>query len=454
MSFETVKVFQFGPIYFFYNLIQKRNDIRFDDIEKEKQFEKFIVEKSKKLRKSKIPNFFQVEEILKNVATQSFDDLTAIDRIYGHPRSNLQKIPIFVKEIRNEFLSAPVYMSELEKEYVHPMDILNRTLEGSEPESARILTENLDKMKFALPFVFPCYTGKSKLRLWPLVGINRQTRDRKFNMFQVQHSHHVVACVRLGHSDGLFKKLSSHSKSEIANEIFFKEQPKFISRNSHDLGKTLRRNALGSIETAINSPNKIFDEFFQVWNMHGNIMYDGLKPQVELISKSATSIIVILDDDKEIQFMEKKIKEFFGSERVIVLIPGSVSQSGSDSESDEDNTLLTMNSVQCVNYRASQKQEAFRKIRSFIKNIFQTKPTFNFLNIVSNPNWSNYFDFDFEESTIKPAKTAVEDLMTTLNNLRHLHASTNLQQHCFPLYFSTSPLDRSMKIVEHIESLE
>ena len=159
------------------------------------------------------------------------------------------------------------------------MDVINRTLEKSEPESARILTENLDKMKYALPFVFPSYTEKSKLRLWPLVGINRQTRDRKFNMFQAQHSHHVVACVRLGHSDGIINKLAAHSKSDIANGIFFEDQPKFFSRNHRNLAKAMKRNTMGTMETAIHAPNSNFDKFFQVWNLHGNISFDGLKPQ-------------------------------------------------------------------------------------------------------------------------------------------------------------------------------
>ena len=376
---ETLKVFQFGPAYFFFNLTMRRNDIRFDDLAKKDQFEKFIAERSKKLRKAKIPNFYKTEEILKDVSGQSFDDLTCIDRNVDDEangvatESNLLRIPICLKEIRNEFLTSPVYISDLQKEYVHPMDIINRTLEKSEPESARILTENLDKLKYALPFVFPSYTEKSKLKLWPLVGINRQTRDRKFNMFQAQHSHHVVACVRMGHCDGLINKLPSHSKSEMANGIFFEDQPKFLSRSHRNLAKAMKRHVLGTMETAIHTPNNNFDKFFQVWNLHGNVMYDGLKPQLELISKSASAIIVILDDDKAINFIERKIIEIFGSERIVVMVPGSESNADSDSDSDDsEHSSIKMNTLKCFTYNSSRRQDTFNQVRTFVKEKFRS----------------------------------------------------------------------------------
>ena len=112
-----------------------------------------------------------------------------------------------MKETRNNFLEAGkcgVFTAASKKDRIHPMDIICQVLKTSEPESARILTENLDKMKYALPFVFPSYFEKSKIRIWPLVGINRQTINRKFNMFE--DSHHVIACVRIGQSDGLINK--------------------------------------------------------------------------------------------------------------------------------------------------------------------------------------------------------------------------------------------------------
>ena len=55
---------------------------------------------------------------------------------------------------------------------------------------------------------------------------------------------------------------------------------------------------IGSIETAIHFPNDDFDHFFQVWNLYGNILYDQLDPQIEFISKWASTIIVHLDDDQ------------------------------------------------------------------------------------------------------------------------------------------------------------
>ena len=84
----------------------------------------------------------------------------------------------------------------------------------------------------------------------------------------------------------------------MLNEIFFQDQPKFLSSSHSNLTKAMKRNQIGSMETAIHTPNEVLDEFFQVWNLHGNILYDGLKPQIELLSKSASAIIVVLDDDK------------------------------------------------------------------------------------------------------------------------------------------------------------
>lgn len=80
--------------------------------------------------------------------------------------------------------------------------------------------------------------------------------------------------------------------------------------------------------------------------------------------------------------------------------------------------------------------------------------TFNFQKIVTNADWSNQFDFDFDHASVKSAKAEVEELMKTLKDLSHAHAQRDLQQHCFPLYFSSSPIDGSKKIVEHIESLK
>ena len=71
-----------------------------------------------------------------------------------------------------------------------------------------------------------------------------------------------------------------------------------------------------------------------------------------------------------------------------------------------------------------------------------------------NTDWSTQFDFDFDHDSIKSAKKEVEELIKMLNDLSRSHAQQDLQQHCFPLYFSSSPIDGSKKIVEHIESLK
>ena len=367
-------------------------------------------------------------------------------------KSNLEKIPIFLKQISKKFLIAPVFISESKKQYVHPMEIVNRVLKRSDPEAARILTENLDKMKFALPFVFPSYASKSKLSLWPLIGINRQTRDRKFNMFK--NLHHVIAFVRLGQYDGITQKLSSHSKSEIANGTFFQDQPKFFSRNHPELTNAMRRSMMGTLETAIHTPNKNFEQFFQVWNLHGNISFNGLKPQLELISQSASVIIVILDDDKMVNHMEQKIIDIFGRDKILVVVPKADSQTDSDSESDEEQTSIKMNLLKTVPFSASRNQDSFKQIRSHIKNILSSKPEFYFQNIITNPVWAGRFDFDFDHATIKSATSEVDKLMKIFDEITQLHVSNDPQQYCFPLYFSKSPIDKSKRIVEHIESLK
>ena len=383
--------------------------------------------------------------------------MTSIDRSTDNEvggvqsKSSLEKVTIFLKEIRKDFQMVQVFISESRKEYVHPMDIVNRVLEKSDPEAARILTENLDKMKFALPFVFPSYVSKSKLNLWPLIGINRHTRDRKFNMFK--NLHHVVAFVRLGHSDGITQKLSSHSKSEIANGIFFQDQPKFFTRNHPDLTNAMRRSILGTLETAIHTPNQNFEDFFQVWNLHGNISFNGLKPQLELIARSASVIIVILDDDKMINVMEEKIIDIFGREKILVVVPKSES-SDFDSDSDEERTPIQMNLLNTVPFSVARNQDSFKHIRSYVKNIFSSKPKFHFQNIVMNPVWSGHFDFDFEHATIKTATAEVDELMKLFDEITQLHISNDPQQYFFPLYFSKSPIDQSKRIVEHIESLK
>ena len=437
------------------------NDILdiFDDSKQKEKFKKFIFEISEKLRKAKIPNFFKLQEIFDDVLSQSYDELTSIDRSTGDAvdgvefKSNLERVSIYLKEIRKDFLKAPVFISESRKEYVHPMDIVNRVLEKSDPEAGRILTENLDKMKFALPFVFPSYTSRPTMRLWPLVGVNRQTRDKKFNMFQNQNLHHVVAFVRMGHSDGITQKLTSHSKTKIANGIFFQDQPKFVSRSQPDLSKALRRCIMGTMETAIHTPNKNFEKFFQVWNLHGNTLFNGLKPQVDLISQSASVIIVILDDDKTLDFMEQKIIEKFGRGKILVVIPKPF-HSDSDTESDEEETSTKMNLLKYVSYSPLRKQDSFSQIRSHIKNFLDSKPKFNFQKIITNPTWSRHFNFDFEHDIIKAATNEVEELLNIFNDLTQQHALNEVQQHCFPLYFSKSPIDESKKIVEHIEILK
>ena len=88
--------------------------------------------------------------------------------------------------------------------------------------------------------------------------------------------------------------------------------------------------------------------------------------QRELISRSASAIIVVLDDDKEIDFMEQKIIEIFGVDRIIVLVPGARSEAGSDSDSDGERS--SMNTLKCFTYNVHYKQDIFNHVRSFLRN--------------------------------------------------------------------------------------
>ena len=88
--------------------------------------------------------------------------------------------------------------------------------------------------------------------------------------------------------------------------------------------------------------------------------------QIELISRSASAIIVVLDDDKAIDVMERKIIEIFGAEKIIVLAPGAGSEAGSDSDSDEERSSIKMNTLKCLTYNLHRKQDTFNQVRSFL----------------------------------------------------------------------------------------
>ena len=90
--------------------------------------------------------------------------------------------------------------------------------------------------------------------------------------------------------------------------------------------------------------------------------------QLELISRSASAIIVVLDDDKAIDFMEQKIIDIFGVVRIVVLVPGAGSEAGSDSDSDEEHSSIKMNTLKCFTYNVHFKQDIFNHIRSFLRN--------------------------------------------------------------------------------------
>ena len=64
--------------------------------------------------------------------------------------------------------------------------------------------------------------------------------------------------------------------------------------------------------------------------------------------------------------MERKIIEIFGTEKIIVLVPGAGSEAGSDSDSDEERSSIKMNTLKCLTYNLHRKQDTFNQVRSFL----------------------------------------------------------------------------------------
>ena len=105
----------------------------------------------------------QIKKFLaKNVEKFSFEQLTSVDRMPTNDCLTVEdgatratKIRSMLKEARSGFEQIVgndkgVYMGNL-----HPRIILSELLQKSDHDSRRILIKNLDKMKMALPFVYP-----------------------------------------------------------------------------------------------------------------------------------------------------------------------------------------------------------------------------------------------------------------------------------------------------------
>ena len=478
------KAFKFGLPYLFFNFrdqMQKSDEDFANSDKLHKAMKKF----TKKLRDRGFTDNFQAQKILDTMQIPSFDELTSIDRIWSE-KSNISRVESdsdnkaaqvwkLLKETRIEFLNAIVsnkHESDHEVACLHPMDILYHIFRNAKSETSRILIENLEKMKIAFPIVLPSYIDKPRLLIWPSKSIYRQTSNSNFNIYSSDH--HVVACVRMSDSNTLPKKSSSHSKSDILNQIFFRGQHKFISRNhpaltnQNDL-KRMRRIQDGAIESAIFTPNNDpkfteLNQFFEVWNLSGQINNAGLRPQIKMIKCLASSIIVFVDNDQDFEMKEKQILEAFGPDsNIVVLIleqngEDDTISSDSDEESDEEKPKRYTHSVPVVQYLAHQKENSFQSIRKFVGRCLDSNINFSYSKLITQrfnftQDFLSEFEMDMDIASIRTSSALVNRMGLELKKLIGKHSNDKLQEIIFPMYFSISPLDKTKKIVEHIESL-
>ena len=440
----------------------------------------------KKLQKAGYTDPLAAIKVLEKMAIPTFDDLTSIDRFWNDNFKSQQydanqeddpsQVWKLLKESRTDFLNVVVRNKQepdLKAVCLHPMDIIYHVLRKTSSETTRILIENLDKMKIAFPIVIPEYNQKPRLLVWPFLSINRQTMKTKFNCFTSDH--HVVACVRLSDYDASFsKKQSIHSKSDILNQIFFPGQQRFISRNHPCLANQcgieyMKRIHQGAIETAIFTPNQSsqkndLEDFFQIWNLSGNINYAGLKPQTKLIKSVATSIIVIIDNDRNLTAKQQQVIEAFGhSSKIVLLVLDHFSEndsSSSDSDEEQSEHIKSDFAMKVIQFRANRKEESFNAIRKFIAKCQQTIPTFSLSKMVTQArslqsnNDLSEFEIDMNNDFIKKSAVMVDNMAFKLEKLISKYPTGKLQEIVFPIYFSVSPLDKTKKIVEHIEYLK
>ena len=454
-----------------------------EDLAKSYEMKETIKKFSKKLQKNGFTNPFQVQQILDTIKIPSFDDLTSIDRSWSES-SDIQDKDLdtkaaaaevwkLLKETRVEFLNVIVRYkpeTDLKEVCLHPMDVLYHIFRNAQSEASRILVENLDKMKIAYPIVIPSNNEKPRLQIWPLKSISRQTNKSKFNIFS--NDHHVIACVRLSDSDTLPKRFSVHSKSDFLNQIFFRGQHRFISRNhpgfTNQNGlKQMRRINDGAIESTTYTPNNSsksneLNSFFEIWNLSGNISYSGLQPQINLIKSAASSIIVFVDNDKNLEMKEKQIIETFGSNSkvAVLVLDRNLNDSSDSSDSEEDHPKQSFSSgqIKLIQYRANHKEESFQLIRRFVGKCLDSNPKFSFTKLIEEQSslaqdFLREFEIDMNNTIIQQSIALVNEMGDKLKKLVDKHPNGKVQEIVFPIYFSLSPLDKTKKIVEHIEFL-
>ena len=412
--------------------------------------------KSNQLTKARLPNPELVSNILQSLNIPSFDELTAINQKHGTTEfCQINKVIDLLAKASEDFLKVDLALSDIINLRLNPMDIVYEALKNALPESSRILITNLDKMKFALPLVIPNHSMKPKIKMWPLIGISRQTAKGSFDLFNDKH--HVIAVVRLGDCHGFEVKLSTLSKSEILNEMFFEGQNRFLSRRHAKMSKTMKKNQLGSIETCIHTPNEKLNNFLQIWNLQGNIFFEGLEAQIKLINCCASIIIVVLDDDTNLQNMNLEIeKKFNGNQRIIVLIRKKIEDDDTyDSENDDDVNFRTVfPNFDAIQFNNENIAEMYERTRSLISNYCSRESNFTLQSIENNDHLQSLFDMDLHESILQAPKQKIDSIFECIKKIHHKSNDIESLQRCFPLYFSRSSIDKSKKIVEHIEILE
>ena len=420
------------------------------------QLKKYFVKRSNRLMKSRIPNQNVASKLLKLLDIPTFEDLTAINQKRTTLESKQCNTVIdLLTKASEDFLASEIRLFDDENSRLHPMDVVYQALKNALPESKAILVKNLDKMKLALPLVIPNYSSRPKMNIWPLIGISRQTREQSFNLYN--RKHHVIAAVRLGNCDGLDIKLSTLSKSEILNEVFFEGEHRFLSRTHKKLAETMKKNQLGSIETCIHTPNKTLNQFLQVWNLQGNVHFEGLEAQTKLINKYASVIIVILDDDEDLELMNNKMIDLFGiKQRIIVLLREKRIETDSWDSDDEDheNPSSIFPQFNVITFKSENAAVMYERTRSLVSNYCMQEGSFTLETIENDGDIRSLFDIDVKESILQTPMRKVKDMLSKINLCHREPTDVKSLQKCFPLYYSRSSIDESKKIVEHIEFLE
>ena len=310
-------------------------------------------------------------------------------------------------------------------------------------------------MKLALPLVIPNHCSRPKINIWSFIGISRQTREKYFNLYH--NKHHVIAAVRLGNCDGFGSKLSTLSKSEVLNGVFFEGKHRFLSRRHETISKVMKKSQLGSIETCIHTPNEKLNNFLQIWNLQGNIQFEGLEAQTKLIKNHATAIIVILDDDEDLETMNDKVVNIFGEQqKILVLIRQKRTDDDlSDSDNDDYNSQqLFSPNFDVIKFDPENLADLYERARSLISNYCSQEETFTLEVLERDDAMESLFDIDVKESILETPIHKVKRMLSKIN--LHYREASDVEslQKCFPLYYSKSSIDGSKKIVEHIEDLD